>query len=103
MKKTIALIAAATAAVSLSTTAFAECEGKVTKWRLAETWPTNFPIFGDVSKTMAANVKAMTGDCFEITIDSKNKHKSAFGIFDFVHRDPKRQARGLCASDSWSP
>ncbi|MFT7223973.1 MAG: TRAP-type mannitol/chloroaromatic compound transport system substrate-binding protein [Cellvibrionaceae bacterium] len=84
MKKTIAMISIATAAVSMSSIAAAECEGEVTKWRLAETWPTNFPIFGDVSKTMAENVKKMTSDCFVITIDSKNKHKAALGIFDFV-------------------
>lgn len=60
-----------------------DCE-KTVKWRLAETWPTNFPIFGDVAKTMAENVKKMTGGCFVIRIDSKNKHKAALGIFDFV-------------------
>lgn len=84
MKKTIAMMSVAAAAVSMSgVVVAADCEKEV-KWRLAETWPTNFPIFGDVSKTMAANVDKMTGGCFKITIDSKNKHKAALGIFDFV-------------------
>lgn len=54
------------------------------KWRLAETWPTNFPIFGDAAKQMVQNIKEMSGGRLVITIDSKNKHKAALGIFDFV-------------------
>lgn len=57
---------------------------EVYEWRLAETWPTNFPIFGDAAKQMVKNVKAMSNGRLLITIDSKNKHKAALGIFDFV-------------------
>ena len=57
---------------------------EVVQWRLAETWPTNFPIFGDAAKQMAKNVEAMSNGRLVITIDSKNKHKAALGIFDFV-------------------
>lgn len=57
---------------------------EVIQWRLAETWPTNFPIFGDASKKMAKNVEEMSNGRLIITIDSKNKHKAALGIFDFV-------------------
>lgn len=57
---------------------------KVYKLKLAETWPTNFPIFGDATKNMAEMVKTMSNGRLIITIDSKNKHKSAFGIFDMV-------------------
>ncbi|MEO0443950.1 MAG: TRAP transporter substrate-binding protein [Pseudomonadota bacterium] len=83
MKKTIALLSMAVAASSVSLASMAQ-DSKVYRWRLAETWPSNFPIFGDVSKNMAENVKKMSNGRLLITIDSKNKHKSALGIFDFV-------------------
>jgi len=59
-------------------------ENKKVRWRLAETWGPNFPIFGDSSKNMARLVKEMSDGRFTISIDSSNKHKSALGIFDFV-------------------
>ena len=62
---------------------FAQDE-KVYRWKLAETWGPNFPIFGDATKNMARMVEEMSGGQFIIRIDSSNKHKSAFGIFDFV-------------------
>ncbi|MFK5913674.1 MAG: TRAP transporter substrate-binding protein [Woeseiaceae bacterium] len=57
---------------------------KVYKLKLAETWPTNFPIFGDATKNMAKMALAMSDGRLKITIDSKNKHKAALGIFDMV-------------------
>ena len=57
---------------------------KVYRWKLAETWGPNFPIFGDTTKNMAKMVKEMSNGRLLITIDSSNIHKSAFGIFDFV-------------------
>lgn len=57
---------------------------KVIRWRLAETWPSNFPVFGDATKKMVENVNKMSNGRLIITIDSKNKHKAALGIFDFV-------------------
>jgi len=57
---------------------------KVYRWKLAETWGPNFPIFGDTTKNMAKIVKEMSNGRLLITIDSSNIHKSAFGIFDFV-------------------
>lgn len=78
--KTMCLALSLLLASSLSYAA----DDKTYRWRLAETWPTNFPIFGDAVKSMAKNVKEMSNGRLLITIDSKNKHKSAFGIFDFV-------------------
>jgi TRAP-type mannitol/chloroaromatic compound transport system substrate-binding protein len=52
--------------------------------RLAETWPPNFPIFGDTTKHLAKMVDEMSNGRLKITIDSKNKHKAPFGIFDMV-------------------
>lgn len=53
-------------------------------WKLAMTWPTNFPIFGDAVKKMASLVNTMSNGEMEIRIDSKNKHKAPFGVLDMV-------------------
>ncbi|MEG3638793.1 TRAP transporter substrate-binding protein [Magnetococcus sp. PR-3] len=65
------------------TTTIADAAPKY-RWKLAMTWPTNFPIFGDAVKNMAAMVKEMSNGEMEIRIDSKNKHKAPFGILDMV-------------------
>src|SRR5690606_17534141 len=52
--------------------------------RLAETWQPNFPIFGDTPKRLAENVEKMSAGRLTIKIDSANKHKSPFGVFDMV-------------------
>ncbi|MFV1873883.1 MAG: TRAP transporter substrate-binding protein [Oleiphilus sp.] len=57
---------------------------KTYRLKLAETWGPNFPIFGDASKDMAAMVEKMSGGRLTIQIDSSNKHKSPFGVFDMV-------------------
>ena len=75
------LATAACAAVLASPAMAAE---KVYKLKLAETWPTNFPIFGDATKNMAALADQMSNGRLKITIDSKNKHKAPLGIFDMV-------------------
>lgn len=54
------------------------------RWKLAMTWPTNFPIFGDAVLKMADMVKKMSNGEMEIRIDSKNKHKAPFGVLDMV-------------------
>ena len=54
------------------------------RWKLAMTWPTNFPIFGDAVIKMADMVKEMSNGEMEIRIDSKNKHKAPLGILDMV-------------------
>jgi TRAP-type mannitol/chloroaromatic compound transport system substrate-binding protein len=78
--KKIALVAIC--AVALINPAIAA--KKVYRLKLAETWPTNFPIFGDATKNMAKMAFAMSDGRLKITIDSKNKHKAALGIFDMV-------------------
>jgi len=81
MKKLLWL--ALTLSLAFSTTVTAD-DGKVYRWRLAETWGANFPIFGEATKNMADMVKEMSNGRFIIRIDSSNKHKSPLGIFDFV-------------------
>ena len=52
--------------------------------RLAETWGPNSPILGETSKHMAEMAETMSGGRLKIRIDSSNKHKAPFGIFDMV-------------------
>lgn len=83
MNKTVFIKIALILSLGLSGLVHAD-DGKKYRWRLAETWGPNFPIFGDATKNMAAMVKEMSNGRLTIRIDSSNKHKSAFGIFDFV-------------------
>ncbi|MEJ2417411.1 MAG: TRAP transporter substrate-binding protein [Exilibacterium sp.] len=80
IKKTLILVGAIASMIAASVFA----DDKVYRWRLAETWGPNFPIFGDTTKNMARMVKEMSDGRLVIRIDSANKHKSALGIFDFV-------------------
>jgi TRAP-type mannitol/chloroaromatic compound transport system substrate-binding protein len=62
---------------------FAEA-AKTYKIKLAMTWPSNFPVFGDAVENFKKYAEEMSDGRLKIRIDSKNKHKSALGIFDFV-------------------
>ena len=83
MKKSIFIKLALVLSLAFSGLANA-ADGKVYRWKLAETWGPNFPVFGDTTKNMVKMVKEMSNGRLDIRIDSSNKHKSAFGIFDFV-------------------
>lgn len=96
--KTIILKIALITAISFSAITHAD-DGKKYRWRLAETWGPNFPIFGDATKNMAAMVKKMSNGRLIIQIDSSNKHKSALGIFDFVKQGQYQM--GHSASYYW--
>lgn len=52
--------------------------------RLAETWGPNYPILGETTKHMAEMARKMSNGRLNIRIDSSNKHKAPFGIFDMV-------------------
>ena len=52
--------------------------------RLAHGWPKGFPYFGESVEKYAELVNEMSNGQIEIKVDSANKHKAAFGIFDFV-------------------
>ncbi len=69
---------------SLALAATAHAQDKVYKLKLAETWPSNFPVFGDAPRNMAAMAEKMSGGRLQITIDSRNKHKAPLGVFDMV-------------------
>ncbi len=72
------------AALAVLATNPAMAADKVYKLKLAETWPPNFPIFGEATKNFAKMAEKMSKGRLKITIDSKNKHKAALGIFDMV-------------------
>lgn len=80
--KTIALGSALLFALLIS--AFLQAEEKVYRLKLAETWPTNYPILGETTKNMAALAESMSNGRLKISIDSRNKHKAPFGVFDMV-------------------
>lgn len=52
--------------------------------RLAETWGPNSPILGETPRNMAAMAEKMSEGRLKFRIDSSNKHKAPFGIFDMV-------------------
>jgi len=52
--------------------------------KLAHGWPKGYPIFGESVDHYKELVESMSNGQIQLTVDSTNKHKSAFGIFDFV-------------------
>ena len=72
------------AAVVLVTSANSLAADKVYKLKLAETWGPNFPIFGDAVKNMVKMADEMSNGRLKIRVDSSNKHKAPFGVFDMV-------------------
>ncbi|GAA0826914.1 MULTISPECIES: TRAP transporter substrate-binding protein [Marinomonas] len=75
----------AAAAVTMTTFSMSSTAAdRVYKLKMAETWTTNFPIFGDAPRNMARIADEMSNGRLKITIDSANKHKAPFGIFDMV-------------------
>ena len=63
----------------------AEPAKQVYQWKLAMTWPTNFPIFSTAVNNVAEKVKIMSNGELIIQIDSANKHKAPLGILDMVN------------------
>ncbi|REG83728.1 TRAP transporter substrate-binding protein [Marinomonas pollencensis] len=82
LKFTTLVAAAAVTMTTFSMTSTAA--DRVYKLKMAETWTTNFPIFGDAPRNMARIADEMSNGRLKITIDSANKHKAPFGIFDMV-------------------
>lgn len=78
MKKFLSVLIAAL----VSTCAFAS--EKTYKLKLASTWEGTAPVLGDAVKNFKSYVEEMSGGRLEIRIDYPSKHKSPFGILDFV-------------------
>ncbi|MBJ7556632.1 TRAP transporter substrate-binding protein [Marinomonas spartinae] len=75
----------AAAAVTLGTLSMPSMAAeRVYKLKMAESWTTNFPIFGDAPRNMVRMAEEMSKGRLKITIDSANKHKAPLGVFDMV-------------------
>jgi len=72
------------AAVVMVTSVNVFAADKVYRLKLAESWGPNFPVFGDSVKNMVKMAEEMSNGRLKIRVDSANKHKSAFGVFDMV-------------------
>jgi len=71
-----------TPAIALET---AFVDGKtVYRLRIAETWPPDFPIFGDAVESMVAMSEKMSGGRLQFTIDARDVHGRPLGVFDMV-------------------
>ncbi len=54
------------------------------RWRLATSWPPNFPVFEHGPRLLAERLEKMSGGRFVLEVDSAGKHKAPFGVFDMV-------------------
>ncbi|MCS7176447.1 MAG: TRAP transporter substrate-binding protein [Candidatus Kapabacteria bacterium] len=54
------------------------------RWRLATSWPPNFPVFEHGPRRLAELLAKMSGGRFVLEVDSAGKHKAPFGVFDMV-------------------
>ena len=70
------------------------------QWRLAETWPKDFPLFGDAVKKMVAHVEQLSNGRLKIDIISSEQHKKPQGIFELV-QDSGGYEMGHSASYYW--
>jgi len=68
--------------VGITTSSFAK--EKVYKLKLATTWGTSASPLIDAAKNMAKYANEMSNGRLSIKVDSSNKHKSPFGVFDMV-------------------
>jgi TRAP-type mannitol/chloroaromatic compound transport system substrate-binding protein len=56
----------------------------VYRLQLAETWPPDFPIFGDAVERMVEMSERMSGGRLEIEIHARDVHERPLGVFDMV-------------------
>ncbi|MBV1787805.1 TRAP transporter substrate-binding protein [Marinobacterium sp. D7] len=85
MKTRIALFKPAALLAALLTFAGASAQAEESyTLKLAETWGPNSPILGETTQHMADMAEKMSAGRLKIRIDSSNKHKAPFGIFDMV-------------------
>lgn len=74
----------AAAAVAVSAVSSPAVSKETYTLRLAETWGPNSPILGETTRHFEEMAETMSGGRLQIRIDSSNKHKAPFGIFDLV-------------------
>ncbi len=59
-------------------------EEQVYRWRLAESWPENFPIFGEAVEKMVDYAKALSNGRLIITPVSREIHNRPLGVLHLV-------------------
>ena len=69
------------------------------EWKIAETWPKDFPLFGDAVKKFIDNVAVLSNGRLKITSEARDVHKKPLGIFDMVKNG--EYAMGHSASFYW--
>lgn len=57
---------------------------KTYQWKLAQSWPQDFPIYGDAPKNFVRLVEAMSGGRIQIELIAAGKHKRALQILQSV-------------------
>ena len=80
MKKTKILVIAVLLSLGVVSPVFSQNF----QWRLAETWPKDFPLFGDAVKKMVAHVDQLSNGRLKIEIVSSEQHKKPQGVFELV-------------------
>jgi len=79
--------------------AFAQASGKIYKWRIAQTWSKDFPIFGDAVNRMSTLAKEMSNGRLIITPYPREVHKKPLKILDLVQSG--KYEMGHSASYYW--
>ncbi len=86
MKLSAVFILIVSCLFALNTSVYAQ-SSKVYHWKLAESWPENFPIFGEAVHRLIENVDLFTNGRLKIEVHSKELHKNPLGIFDLVKEE----------------
>lgn len=62
----------------------AHAQSKVYNWKLAYTWPDDFPLFTVSVKKLAKHAKTLSNGRLNISFEGSTTHKKPLGIFDMV-------------------
>ncbi len=79
-------IAGATAGATVLGATTSRAQASAVTLKLATSWPKGFPIFEFAATHFANRVEALSGGSLRVHIDSANKHKAPFEVFDFVQQ-----------------
>jgi len=72
---------------------------KVYKWRIADSWPKDYPLFGDAVLKMISNAKTLSNGRLIIISENAEMHGRPLEIFDMVKSNEYQM--GHTASDYW--
>ncbi len=74
---------------------YANAQSKVYNWKLAYTWPTDFPLFTVSIKNMAKHAKELSNGRLNIIHESSTVHKKPLGIFDMVQSNEYQMGQSV--------